>query len=193
MTNYTALQAAIAGWIHRTDLAAVIPDFIRLAEERMNRYLRTKDNEVALSATAITANRIAIPANTVGIKTLWLDGYEATPLKSQSVESVIANGTEGLATMFAWQGSELLFDGTGSVEGVLYRSIPALGDTTATNWVLTAHPSLYLFGALAEAHLYTMNQAEAQTWDARFRAVLDEINGNSQRDTMNGPLVARAR
>lgn len=193
MTNYTALQAAIAGWIHRADLTAVIPDFIRLAEERMNRYLRTKDNEVALSATAITNNRITVPANTVGIKTLWLDGYEATPLKSQSVESVIANGVEGLATMFAWQGSELLFDGTGSVEGVLYRNVPALSDTNTTNWVLTAHPSLYLFGALSEAHLYAKDPQEAQTWAGRFQQVLDEINGNSQRDTMNGPLVARAR
>lgn len=192
ITNYTDLQATIATWVHRTDLGGVIPDFIALVEEKLNRYLRTKDNELALTPTAITANRISLPANTTGIKSLWLDGYEGSPLKAQSIESVIANGTEGLATMYAQQGSELVFDGTGTVEGVLYRSIPPLA-SNATNWVLTAHPSVYLFGALAEAHMYVKDAQEAGLWGTRFQAALDEINGNSQRDTMSGPLVARAR
>lgn len=193
ITTYSELQTAIAQWLHRTDLTSVIPDFIALTEERMNRYLRTKDNELALSATAITNNRITIPANVVGVKTLWLDGYEGTPLKAQSLESVIANGTEGLATMYAWRGAELLFDGTGTVEGVLYRSIPALSVGNTSNWVLTSHPSLYLYGSLAEANLYVKNADEATLWNARFDATLDQVNGNSQRDTINGPLVARAR
>jgi hypothetical protein len=193
ITTYSELQTAIAQWLHRSDLTTVIPDFIALVEEKLNRYLRTKDNELALSPTAITNNRITAPANTVAVKTLWLDGYEGTPLKAQTIESVIANGTEGLATMFAWQGSELVFDGTGTVEGVLYRSIPALSVSNTSNWVLTGHPSVYLFGAVAEANLYIKNPEEAAQWGSRFQAAMDEINGNSMRDTMNGPLVARAR
>lgn len=193
ITNYSELQTAVAQWMHRSDLTSVIPDFIALVEEKMNRYLRTKDNELALSATAITNNLITIPANVVGVKTLWLDGYEGSPLKPQTVESVIANGTDGLATMYAWRGTELLFDGTGTVEGVLYRNIPALSAINPANWVLASHPSLYLFGALAEGNVYVKNAEEATLWKTRFDAVLDEINGNSMRDTMNGPLVARAR
>lgn len=193
ITTYSELQTAIAQWMHRSDLTSVIPDFIALVEEKMNRYLRTKDNELALSATAITNNRITIPANSVAVKTLWLDGYEGQPLKPQTLESVISNGTEGLATIYAWRGAELVFDGTGTVEGVLYRTIPALTVSNTSNWVLANHPSLYLFGALAEGNLYVKNPEEAGQWNARFQSVLDEINGNSMRDTMTGPLVARAR
>lgn len=193
ITNYSELQAAVAQWMHRSDLTSVIPDFIALVEEKMNRYLRTKDNELALSATAITNNRITIPANVVGVKTLWLDGYEGSPLKPQTVESVIANGTDGLATIYAWRGTELLFDGSGTVEGVLYRSVPALSVSNTSNWVLASHPSLYLFGCLAEGNLYAKNPEEATIWKTRFDAILDELNGNSMRDTINGPLVARAR
>jgi len=192
ISTYTDLQTAVAQWMHRTDLTALIPDFIALTEEKLNRYLRTKDNETTLSPTAIVNNRVAIPANTVAVKTLWLDGYEASPLKPQSLESVISKGTEGLATVYAWQGSDFLFDGTGTVEGVLYRNIPPLA-TNSTNWLLTAHPSVYLFGTLMEANLYIKNGEEATLWKARFDGLLDELNGNSQRDTMNGPLVARAR
>lgn len=193
ITNYSELQTAVAQWMHRSDLTSVIPDFIALVEEKMNRYLRTKDNELALSATAITNNRITIPANTVAVKTLWLDGYEGQPLKPQSLESVISNGTKGLATIYAWRGTELLFDGTGTVEGVLYRSIPALSVNNSSNWILTNHPSAYLFGALAEGNIYIKNAEEATLWKTRFDAILDELNGNSMRDTMTGPLVARAR
>lgn len=193
ITTYSELQTAIAQWLHRTDLTAVIPDFIALTEEKLNRYLRTKDNQTTLSPTAIVANRVAIPANTVGVQALWLDGYEGTPLMAQSIESVISKGTDGLATVYAWQGGDFLFDGTGTVEGVLYRNIPALSGTNASNWVLASHPSMYLFGALAEANLYVKNFDEAAQWNARFQGVLDEVNGNSQRDTLNGPLVARAR
>lgn len=193
ITNYTQLQAAVADWIHRNDLGAVIPDFIRLVEEKLNRYLRTNNNELALLATPIVNNRITVPTGAVAVKTLWLDGYESTPLKAQTLESVIANGTQGLATMYAWQGTELVFDGSGSAEGVLYQAIPALSATTTTNWVLASHPSVYLFGALAEANQYVKNPEEAGLWGGRFLQILDEINGNSMRDTMNGPLVARAR
>ena len=189
--TYTDLQTAVAQWMHRTDLTALIPDFIALTEEKLNRYLRTKDNETTLSPTAIVNNRITLPAGAVAAKYLWLDSYDR-PLKPQSIELVIAAQTQGLASMYAWQSGELVFDGTGTVEGVLYRNIPPLA-TNSTNWLLTAHPSVYLFGTLAEANLYIKNGEEATLWKARFDGLLDELNGNSQRDTMNGPLVARAR
>ena len=192
ITNYTELRTAIAQWMHRTDLTAIIPDFIGIVEEKANRYLRTKDNEIYLAPTAIVNNRITIPTDTVAVKSLWLSGYEV-PIKAQSLENVLASGTNGLATLYAWQSNEFVLNGTGTVEGVLYEKIPALSDTNPTNWLLTATPSIYLFGALAEANLYTKNAEEATLWKARFDGLLDELNGNSQRDTMNGPLVARAR
>ena len=57
ISTYTDLQTAVAQWMHRTDLTALIPDFIALTEEKLNRYLRTKDNETTLSPTAIVNNR----------------------------------------------------------------------------------------------------------------------------------------
>ncbi|MDV7394022.1 hypothetical protein RZS08_21765, partial [Arthrospira platensis SPKY1] len=101
--------------------------------------------------------------------------------------------TQGLASMYAWQSGELVFDGVGTVQGVLYSEIPALSNSNPTNWVLDKHKSVYLFGALSEANLYIKNAEEATLWKSRFDGLLDELNGNSQRDTMNGPLVARAR
>jgi len=193
ITTYTELQEKIAAWLYRSDLTAVIPDFIALAEERMSREVRVRQMEVAMVATAITDNRIAAPDNTVGVKVLWLPDYPQTPLTSQSFESVLSKGAEGVPTCYAWQGDEFYFDGSGDVQGVLYQAIPALSDANTSNWMLTKNPSAYLFGALYEAAIYTKDAEAEARFGGRFAAAIEAINGGDKRDTLGGALVARAR
>lgn len=193
ISTYSELQAKVANWLNRSDLTALIPDFIALTEERMNRTLRVRYMEVALEVTTIADNRIAVPADTVGVKTLWVPNYESDPLNAQSFETVIAYSSDGIPTMYAWQGQDFYFNGAGDVQGVLYEKIPVLSDSNTSNWLLDAHPSAYLFGALYEAAIYIKDGDAAATYGQRFATVLDEIVGIDKRDTLSGPLVARAR
>lgn len=188
--TYTEISERVADWLNRSDLATRIPDFIALTEERLNRALRVRQMESSLAATAITDNLITPAADVVDVKALWVPNYERTPLKPQGLESVVAGGPQGTPTMYAWDGTDLRFDGAGDVQGVLYVRIPAL-ETADTNWVSEGPWSLYLFGALMEAALFVKDEATAASWDGRFQAVLSEVQGNDQR--RSGPLVARAR
>ena len=191
--TYSDLQAAVVGWSNRSDLAALIPDFITLAEERMNRELRVRQMETPLAATTIADNAIGVASNTVGVKTLWITGYESEPLLTQTYDFVRSLGTEGRPTHWAWVGGNLHFDGAGDVEGVLYAAIPALSADNTTNWLLTAYPSLYLAGALTEAFIYVQNDKERDRWNNRFLQTLADIQGADMRDRLSGPLAARAR
>jgi len=56
-TNYTELQASVAGYLGRSDLTTEIPDFIRFAELRLGRELRTRP--MLNSATAPTIDNDA--------------------------------------------------------------------------------------------------------------------------------------
>ena len=188
--NYVEVQAQVANWMNRDDLTAMIPDFIVLTEERMNRALRTRQMETVLAETAITDGDITPASDVIDVKLLWPTGSDQNPLKAQALEAVVDSDATGTPTVFAWRGSDLVFDGGGSVEGVLYTRIPALA-TAATNWVSQTAASLYLFGALAEAKLYVGDGEGAAMWDGRFQSLLDELNGNDQR--RSGPLVARPR
>lgn len=188
--TYAQLLTKVAAWMNRDDLTAMIPDFIELAEERINRALRVRQMEVAMPATAITAGEIAPAADVIDAKVLWVPQHESAPLVAQSLESVVAAGQYGLPTMYAWTAGSLYFDGTGDVQGVLYVRVPALA-IASTNWLSESAPSLYLFGALAEAKLYVGDDAGAQLWSGRFDQALAELNGADQRRP--GPLVARAR
>lgn len=188
--NYTQISDKIADWMNRSDLTARIPDFIELAEERMNRALRVRQMESTLAATAITNNIITPAADVVDVKALWVPNYERTPLKPQGLESVVAGFRQGTPTMYAWDGSNIRLDGSGSVQGVLYVRIPALA-TATTNWVSEGPWSLYLWGALMEASLFVKDDADAAKYEGRFNQVLEELRGNEQR--RSGPLVARPR
>jgi hypothetical protein len=188
--TYAELQAQVAAWMSRDDLTAIIPAFIEITEERINRALRTRDMERVLVSTPITDNLITPAADVLDVKVLWAPGYPQTPLLPQSLESVIASTDHGTPTMYGWQGGSLYFDGGGSVQGVTYIKIPTLA-TALTSWLSVKAPSLYLFGALAEAKLYVRDEAGAQMWGARFDQLLDELNGNDQR--RSGPLVSRPR
>lgn len=186
--NYVTLQSTIADWSHRTDLTAQIPSFIELAEERINRALRVRQMETVLAATAITSNIITPAADIVDVKLLWPSGYPNSEIKPQSLSLVLAGDMYSTATLYAWQGTSLRFNGSGDVEGVLYSKVPSIA-TAGTTWLGDDAPSLYLYGALVQASIFTKD--DPATWQALFDQTIAEVNGNDQRRF--GSLVARAR
>ena len=194
ISTYAELQTAVSAWGHRSDVSAQVPDFIHLAESTFSRRLRTRFQELALAQTAIAANLVTIPANVVSVKSLWLVGYEGSPLKNQTLEFVIAQANpNGLSATYAVQGSSYLFDGTGTVTGVLYRDIPALSDTNTTNWLLTAAPKAYLYGALAELAIFTQDMENMKMWAAMRDSEIAEVQAADDRDRFGGALIARKR
>lgn len=191
--DYGWLLASVTSWLNRPNLAAQVPDFIRLAEERLSRALRVQQMEAVMAPGVISNGAIAMPADAVAVKTLWIAGFEASPLKAKTYDALLASGNQTVPTAYAQVGSALYFNGAGTVNGVVYGQIPTLSSDAPSNWLLTQYPSAYLFAALVEGTLFTMNDAAAQMWEGRLGKVLDEIAGNDQRDTYSGPLVATAR
>lgn len=186
--NYTTLQSTVADWLHRTDLTAQIPSFIELAEERINRALRVRQMETVLTATTITDNIITPAADIVDVKLLWPSGFPNCEIKPQSLSMVLTGDMLNTATQYTWQGTSLRFNGSGDVEGVLYSKVPSIA-TAGTTWLGESAPSLYLYGALVQAAIFTKD--DPTTWQALFDQTIGDLNGNDQRRF--GSLVARAR
>jgi len=66
-TSYSDLKTTVANYLARSDLTSVIPDFIRLAEERLRRDIRTR--QMLIVATASTTGG----DSTVGLPTDFLE------------------------------------------------------------------------------------------------------------------------
>jgi hypothetical protein len=194
ISTYSELKAAIASWIHRGDLTTTIPDFITLAEAKFNRRLRTKDMEAALAASTITAGVVAKPSDFLAFKALWNTDEAKTPVEQKSLEYVVSHHTaNSVAQYVAWNSTNFHFNSdSGEVQGVYYEEIDALSDSSTTNWLLTSEPGLYLAGALAEAFLYMKDENRMALWEAKANALIDELNGVSQRNEFAGnSLVVR--
>jgi hypothetical protein len=192
LSTYTDLQASVASWLHRTDLTSVIVDCILLAEEKFNRKLRTRHQEMTLADTAISSYRITIPDYTVAVKQLWLvDGAQKYDLSVSTLEGVVSRQSAGAeAGLYTLGASVIEFDGTGTVGGVLYRTIPDVA-TNETNWLLTAHPSVYLYSALEEAATYMRDDQAMAMWGAKAEMKIAEVNRMAARDAASGPARVR--
>jgi hypothetical protein len=54
LANYNQLQTSIANYLNRTDLDAVIPDFITLTERRLDRDVRARANMIRANTTTVS-------------------------------------------------------------------------------------------------------------------------------------------
>src|SRR5690606_22233244 len=80
--TYDELRAAVASWLARGDLADQIPDFIALAEARINRLIRTREMETRATAeTTAGSAYLPLPADFGGARYVKLLTDPATPLR----------------------------------------------------------------------------------------------------------------
>ena len=69
-----------------------------------------------------------------------------------------------------------------------YKDISALsaqGDS-GTNWLLTSHPDIYLYGTLVQASPYLMDQESGKIWDGLLARSLLELKISDERSTYSG-------
>src|SRR5210317_1223383 len=112
-TSYTTLQAKIAEYLARDDLSTQIPDFIRLAEERLRRDLRIRQMlKVATATTTAGDSTVSLPADFMAMKDLHLDTTPVRVLQFQNTSNFFRNARttdRGVPTMYTLLGSEFQF------------------------------------------------------------------------------------
>ena len=162
IATYTDLTAPVGNWLHRTDLAAIIPDFITLAEKRINGDLdaRQQDTDTTLSTVASTVT-VAAPSDVVNIRSLTVQSSPNTVLNYLTPDQFNDQykwGETGTPRSFTIIGSNIYFgptpDAVYSVQCIYKARVPSLSAGSPTNWLLTAFPSVYLNAALIEGGKY---------------------------------------
>lgn len=194
--TYTGLQASIAGWLHRTDLAAIIPDLIVLAEARISRDLRLR-RQVTTTAVATVAGvqSITLPTDYLEVENLSLLTAIERQLVYMNIEQLNerfpSGGGNGTPIVYTLEGDTILFgptpDSIYSVSLLYYARFAALA-TTATNWLLTNHPNIYLFAALAEAGDYLQSE-QAGKWEAKYQQGVKQLQDMDDQSMFSGSAL----
>jgi hypothetical protein len=179
IATYSDLQTSVANWLKRSDLTSIIPDFITLAEARIARDLRLRRQvtNTALSTVAGTQT-VTLPSDFLEMENITLTN--TTPPAALSVvtpeimDRKFPNGyVTGQPVVYTIVGDAIQLgptpDAVYTVSLDYYQRFAALS-TTPTNWLLTNHPGVYLFGALAEGAPYLMEDERTPLWDTKYRA-----------------------
>src|SRR5215831_9409112 len=114
ITNYSELQAAAANWLNRTDLSGSanrIPEFIDLAEARLNRDLKLRTMESDQAVATVAGSRfIALPSGYLEPLALFIErstGREALTFVPSRLET---DGAAGEPQYWTVDGANIAFE-----------------------------------------------------------------------------------
>jgi hypothetical protein len=200
--TYTGLKQAIIDFAlpggAEPEFEAAVPDFIRLAEARFDRELRTS-NMIGTSFIETADLVIGVPDDCLEVILLspWRpDAAQYSSMDSltlaQEVSARIATGLpRGFTIMDGGLRPVPAPLGLTQYELVYYRSISRLDDVQWTNWILQTAPDLYLYASLAAAAAFLKNPEEIGVWAGSAQNMIESINERSLRSeyARGKPLV----
>lgn len=186
LTTYSELQSSVADFLNRSDLTAVIPDFITLAEADLSRTLRTREMSVRTRAP-LSAQYLKLPADFISLRNIDLLTDPVTPLQYRSphlLDPHRRGDKSGTPVFYTLIQNVLEFapvpEKEYTLEIVYHQRIPALSGSNTSNWLLDTHPDAYLYGALMQSAPYLKEDERIPVWAGRYQQVVSQINATDE-------------
>lgn len=198
LTTYAGLQDAVVSFSRRTDIAAIVPAFIALAEAELNTMLRTR-KMVGRATITISAEYGAIPSDFAGVRSFDVAGTPARQLMYRTPDQLVAMRAAYRSTQptsdYTIVGSEFRYypapvsPATYSAELTYWQRIPALSDSNTSNWLLAAHPHIYLYGALVQLAIYVKNADLQDQYFSAWSLLIAALVASDMRDDIGDTLT----
>lgn len=184
IVDYDSLKTAVANWLHRTDLDALVGDFISLAEGRMSADINARPMEIRTSLTTVSGNAyVSLPTDMLEMSRLIVQTDPVYTLQYRSADQLsteFPTSLVGEPKVFAVIGSQIQLapipDSAYTLELTYQQRIPSLSATNTTNWLITAFPNAYLYAALCAAQPFIMNDARLPVFEKLYFDSVKAIN-----------------
>ncbi len=191
ISSYSDLTSAVGTYLARSDLSGFVPDWIKAAEARLNyggadplpsEPLRTRDMEKSTTITA--SSYVTLPGDLLEIRDVYMDNASRNPLEPTTpydIRRKFSGSETGTPRYYAIEGGRIMLgpapDTTDTVTITYYERLPSV--ETASPWLLTTHPTLYVYGALLEAAPVLRKDARIQIWHGLFKSGVEGLNRTS--------------
>lgn len=184
IANYTELKTAVSEWLHRANLSTRAEDFIQQGEAWLNRKLRTMDMEERSSGLTMgTADRFdTLPSGYLEMQSIYYtnDNEEITFVEpSAMIQLISASGKPPYFTIKDGLEWSCVPDSAYAYEIHYFKALDIATDTT--NWLLTNHPDIYLYAALASASIYIKDDNRIPGIKALLNEAVDDLNTQDSR------------
>ena len=206
ISQYSELKTAVANWLDRSDLTSRIPEFITLADAAihygvrggdgwLSEPLRIRAMETTDAAFTVSARTAALPTGFLGARRLYLDADPKITLRLLTAEDLWRDDqtSTGKPHSFAIEGGNMVFSPapdsayTGSL--LYFKRFTAFSADADTNWLLTNHAGVYLFGALYEAWSFAMEEQAARAYLEKMASAVNGLNALAIREKYSGAAL----
>ena len=191
ISTYDTLKSGIADFLNRDDLTSVIPTFIDLASAQINRDIRHWKMEKRVTLTA-TDGLVTLPSDWLG--TIEVDHIDSdTDAFKRHLELLSdgefsdrrynSNEAAGDPVGFRHAASKIeIFprSGTPKVELRYMAKAQAVSEQYASNFILTDHPDVYLYGSLLHSAPYLVDDQRVAVWAQLYGAAVQRVNQESE-------------
>jgi len=184
----SGLKASVADFLNRSDLTAVIPDFVTMATAALTRRL-IADGPVrqmfGTTTLSITAEKTNLPPDFMGLKSLYLyttsDSGQVQFCEPEKIaeQKILRPNQDGDPQLFTIIGGQIQFwpwnTGTYSAEIGYWQALTALSGASDTNWLLTKYPDAYLYASLLQSAPYLKDDDRIQVWGTLATQIAADI------------------
>ena len=198
LSTYSELLTTIASYLNRDDLTAIIPTFITLTENRLNRELRVRANMVRAVTTTTSGQAFYdLPSDLIELRNITYDSssqsFALRYLSPESVSREYGTIVSGQPRAYTNLGNNLKLtptpDAAYSISINYFSQLRSLGDSTTTNDVLAEYPSLYLFGACLEGAIYLNDTEQTNRFGVVFQKALDDVKAAEDAARYSGTVM----
>ena len=211
--NYSELKAAISDWAHRSNVSAQADTFIDLAEAEFNVRLRTVDQETVAELVCNT-RYTPLPDDFLEMRAVEFEGTTISNLTYATPEAISQwrrQSPTGYSKAYTLRGLYLELlpnlgaddpdvdgfgddvspfqDGEVSLTIHYWAKVPALSDANPTNWLINAHPNLYLYECLRQLSIYTKDDRSIERYANLMQGYWLALKGNDQRRRFGGSAL----
>lgn len=196
ITTYSELTTALQNWLDGAEAVETHPDqMIFLAEAYFRRNILSLERETDATLTATTGT-VTLPADFLEYRTAYVDTDPRSMLQLVSPGVLRAHWDtdhSGIPIECAIKNGEMLLgpipDASYDIELTYSAKFTGLSDSNTSNWLLAAHPDIYLYGAMVQAELFPgTNDSRALMLKAAVDQIIADINAEGNRKRYGGPI-----
>ena len=186
LDTYGGLKTSIANFIARADLTTPIPDLVTLCHKQLMRELRghplLQKRDPAFS---IDSEYEAVPSDFMSLRTMYLNTSPKTEVTHWAPDGMGDFSGSGkprhVAIVGATTAGSASFrfapvpDGTYTAPLEFNAMVTFFASDGATNWILTDHPDVYLYGSLLQAVAYIGDDPRIPQWQSFYITALQRL------------------
>ena len=204
LSTYAELKTSIANWLNRSDLTDEISDdFIKLVEAEYNSKFRIREMLTSDTTFTIDSELETLPTGFLQVRDFFIVSgsakYSLTYMAPTQMDQTKGGSTSGRPNTYTILGDNFRFaptpDSAYTATINYYKAIDSLSSSTTTNYILTNHPGIYLYGSLYHAanFLGGIEPSKLQNWSQLYATSMERLERNDKEDAWSGtPLQARS-